>query len=191
MLTYHHYELIVLVHQNDEEALNILVERYSPIIGKIASSYYGVGYDYQDFFQEGRIAFVKAVETFDERVETTFYSYSITCVRNAITSAYRKLKRSSGLDQLIDDMETIEPSKSVQYHRYAERINNTLSEKMIIEEALVDEGLLSELEKKCLKYFLLDNNYKEIATILEISPKVVDNALSRCKSKLKKLNDIK
>ncbi|MTL36331.1 RNA polymerase subunit sigma, partial [Turicibacter sanguinis] len=32
------------------------------------------------------------------------------------------------------------------------------------------------------------HNYNEIAIILNLSPKKIDNALSRCKSKLKNLN---
>jgi len=186
---YTEYELIVLVReQKDEDALKILLKKYSPIIGKIASTYYGVGYDYQDFFQEGRIAFVRAIETFDENANSTFYAYSMTCVRNALISIYRKLKRNTGLDQLIDDMEEINKIGVAVNSNYVKQMDKFLNEKMIIEEALVSKELLSNLEKQCLKYFLLDNDYKEVATILGVSPKKVDNALSRCKSKLRKLN---
>ena len=184
---YTDYQLIILVReQNDEEALTILLNKYSPIIGKIASTYYGVGYDYQDFFQEGRIAFVRAIETFDNNVNASFYAYSMTCVRNSMVSVYRKLKRHTGLDQLVDDVEEI--SRSLVNVNYVNQIDNRLNEKMIIEEALVGENLLSNLEKECLKYYLLDHDYKEIAAILGISPKKVDNALSRCKTKLRRLN---
>ena len=55
---------------------------------------------------------------------------------------------------------------------------------------LKEKGILSEFEKTCLKYYLLDNNYIEIALILNVPPKKVDNALSRCKTKLKNLNKI-
>lgn len=186
---YTEYELIVLVReQKDEDALKILLKKYSPIIGKIASTYYGVGYDYQDFFQEGRIAFVRAIETFDENANSTFYAYSMTCVRNALISIYRKLKRNTGLDQLIDNMEEINKTGVAMNTNYVKQMDKFLNEKMIIEEALVSKELLSNLEKQCLKYFLLDNDYKEVATILGVSPKKVDNALSRCKSKLRKLN---
>lgn len=49
---YNDYELVYLVREQNEEALHIIIEKYSPLIGKIASSYYGIGYDYQDFFKK-------------------------------------------------------------------------------------------------------------------------------------------
>lgn len=54
--------------------------------------------------------------------------------------------------------------------------------------AMNSDKILSPFEKQCLKYFLLGHNYNEIAIILNLSPKKIDNALSRCKSKLKNLN---
>ena len=77
---YNDYELVYLVREQNEEALHIIIEKYSPLIGKIASSYYGIGYDYQDFFQEGRMAFIKAIYSFDENSNYSFYSYAMTCV---------------------------------------------------------------------------------------------------------------
>lgn len=61
---------------------------------------------------------------------------------------------------------------------------------LLLEFAFKRKGILLNLKKLCLKYYLLDNNYIEIATILSVPPKKVDNALSRCKSKLKNLNKI-
>ena len=89
---YNDYELVYLVREKNEEALNIIIEKYSPLIGSIASKYYGVGYDYQDYFQEGLVAFIKSIQTFDENAPYSFYSYSMTCVRNAITTTYRNMK---------------------------------------------------------------------------------------------------
>ena len=188
---YNDYELVYLVREQNEAALDILIQKYSPLIGKIASSYYGVGVDYEDFFQEVRMAFIKSIDTFDETSAASFYSYSMTCVRNAITTAYRKAKRSAGLDQLTDYSEPgLSFACETPVYYYLDRVHNTLNERLILESALKEEGILSEFEKICLKYYLLDNNYIEIAAILGIPPKKVDNALSRCKNKLKNLNKI-
>ena len=162
---YNDYELVYLVREQNEAALDILIQKYSPLIGKIASSYYGVGFDYEDFFQEGRMAFIKSI--------------------------YRKAKRSAGLDLLTDYSDPVLPIASeAQVYYYLDRDHNTLNERLLLEFALREKGILSEFEKTCLKYYLLDNNYIEIATILSVPPKKVDNALSRCKSKLKNLNKI-
>jgi len=182
---YTEFQLITLARQGDEEALNILLNKYIPVIRKIASMYYVVGCDQQDFIQEGRIAFVRAIETFIETSETSFYSYSMTCVRNRIISSYRRLKRSAGLDQLVDDVGVFKDEYVFRY-RQNRSLDDILSEKMIIEEAMSGKEILSEFEKQCFRYYLMDNNYNEIAEILNITPKKVDNALSRSKRKMRK-----
>ena len=186
---YNDYELVYLVREKNEEALNIIIEKYSPLIGKIASSYYGVGYDYQDFFQEGLIAFLKSIETFDESAPFTFYSYSMTCVRNAITTTYRKMKRSAGLDQLTD-YDEYPPLVAESPSYYSNSVHTVLNGKLILEKVLKDDKILSQFEKQCLRCQIEGHNYNEIAMILNMPPKKVDNALSRCKSKLKNLNKV-
>ena len=37
---YNDYELVYLVREQNEAALDILIQKYSPLIGKIASSYW-------------------------------------------------------------------------------------------------------------------------------------------------------
>ena len=187
---YNDYELVYLVREKNEEALNIIIEKYSPLIGSIASKYYGVGYDYQDYFQEGLVAFIKSIHTFDENAPYSFYSYSMTCVRNAITSTYRSMKRSSGLDYLTD-YDQHPPLIAESPTRYSNDVHTFLNGKLILEKVLrKDDQLLSQIEKQCLRYWLEGHNYNEIAMILEMPPKKVDNALSRCKNKLRSLNKV-
>ena len=141
---YNDYELVYLVREQNEAALDILIQKYSPLIGKIASSYYGVGFDYEDFFQEGRMAFIKSIYTFDETSIASFYSYSMTCVRNAITTAYRKAKRSAGLDLLTDYSDPVLPIASeAQVYYYLDRDHNTLNERLLLEFALREKGYLN------------------------------------------------
>ena len=68
---YNDYELIYMVHENDEESNSILLRKYSPIIGKICSKYYKrfnqYGYDYEDFYQEGLAAFYRAIKYYDDK----------------------------------------------------------------------------------------------------------------------------
>lgn len=181
-------ELLPLIRQNNEEALETLMKKYSPLIGRIASSYYGVTYDHQDFLQEGKMALFKAIETFDETRGASFYSYAMTCVRNAITTVYRKQKRAADLERLMEEPNIEGVKESYEAYQTSKKIDIFLNKKMILEKVLADKTILSDFEKQCLKYYLLDNNYKEIAAILGISPKKVDNALIRCKNKLKSLN---
>ena len=49
---------------------------------------------------------------------------------------------------------------------------------------------LSKKEFEVLKFYLQGYSYKEIAEILKISEKSIDNSLTRIKSKLKTLNSL-
>lgn len=185
---YSDYELVRLVREQDKVALDILIKKYSLLIRKIAYSYRGVGMDCEDFFQEGQLAFIQSIYTFDEGTDFSFYSYSMTCVRNAIITEYRRAKKNAGLDLLTDynTSEICVVAESQSY--YFDKGYFNLDERLFMEYAFQKEGFLSEFEKTCLKYYLLDNTYIEIAVILSVPPKKVDNALQRCKMKLKDLN---
>ena len=68
---YNDYELIYRVQENDELSGDILFRKYLPIIRNIAREYYNrypvSGYDYDDYFQEGAIAFQKALTSYNDR----------------------------------------------------------------------------------------------------------------------------
>ena len=73
---YNDYELIYSVREKDDFAFDIIFEKYQPIIHKIAGDYFksysNYGYDYQDFVQEGNIAFQKALIYYDENKNSIF-----------------------------------------------------------------------------------------------------------------------
>ena len=182
------YELVRLVREQDKVALDTLIKKYSLLKKKIAYSYRGIGIDPEDFFQEGQLAFIQSIYTYDQEAEFSFYSYSMTCVRNAIITEYRRVKRSAGLDLLTDYSTTEVCVVAESQASYLDRGYFNLDEKLFMEYAFKKEGFLSDFEKMCLKYYLLDNTYIEIAQMLSVPPKKVDNALQRCKMKLKALN---
>lgn len=183
-------ELVTLAQQKNEEAMDRLIKRYSVLIRKMADSYFGVGVDYQDFLQEGMLAFVKSIKNFDHSYNASFYSYSMTCVRNALTSNYRSLRRRSGKDILVESMVSVVSEEDDENYKHNWKLDDILNKRMILEKAAVG-NVLSDLEKECLKFKLLDNTDKEIGNILGISTKSVENALRRCRKKLEKMNDVK
>lgn len=72
-----------------------LIASYEPMIGKLAFQYYSASsspaLELDDFLQEGRIGFISAVRSFDEKKGTAFSSY----VDNGIRIALRKLLSDS------------------------------------------------------------------------------------------------
>lgn len=92
---YNDYELINKVQENDEDSRSILFEKYTPILFHLAKEYHqkfsDYGYDLDDFLQEARISFYKALSSYDEKKDTLFYSFMILCVRRGLLSFCRNI----------------------------------------------------------------------------------------------------
>ena len=87
---YNDYELIDKIQEKDEDSKNILFDKYQPLIHKLANEYYqrysNYGYQYEDFVQEGMIAFYKALSSYDDQKDSLFYSFAFLCIeRNLYT----------------------------------------------------------------------------------------------------------
>lgn len=89
------YELIYMVRENDDCCRDILYDKYLPIIKKIANEFYqrysSFGYDYDDFIQEGMIAFQRAIVSYKESKNTLFYTFATVCIRRSLLTFCRNI----------------------------------------------------------------------------------------------------
>ena len=89
------YELIYMVRENDELSKGIIMEKYIPIIRKIASEYYqkflNYGFEYEDFLQEAQLAFYQALGKFDESKNVLFYTFVNMYIRKKMASFCRNI----------------------------------------------------------------------------------------------------
>ena len=159
---------------------------------------YLLGGENEDLIQEGMIGLIKAVRDFDETQKTSFSSFAELCVSRQMYSAIEASNRKKHLPlnsyvSLYEDSEqegegrslplidTIESSKEndpeVLYFgkEYTEAFAEQLKE------------LLSPLENHVLYLHLMGTDYRTIAELLGKSPKSVDNALQRIKTKAQKI----
>lgn len=87
---YNDYELISMIRENDEDSYNLLFQKYSPIIRKIAFDYYrsysSYGYDLDDFIQEGYVAFQKSLNKYNENKDVLFYTFVVLCIHRNLIS---------------------------------------------------------------------------------------------------------
>ena len=62
------YELLDLIYENNEEARELLLKKYKPIIIDVAKKYYKTnqyhGIELEDLIQEGNYAIFKAIEKY-------------------------------------------------------------------------------------------------------------------------------
>ena len=190
-------ELIMDFRGGDTAIMDYLLEKYKPMLKKKAKAMYLLGGDSDDLIQEGMIGLFKAVRDYDSAQEASFGTFAQICVTRQLYSAIRASRRKKHLPlnsyiSLYDNEEISEEKESelIQIQNVASTNN---PEDLVIHKESEDsfmnelEGNLSELERKVLYLHLLGTDYRTIAKLLGKSPKAVDNALQRIKTKAEEL----
>lgn len=96
---YNDYEIVYMIGENNEDALDILYHKYEPIVKSYAKKYsfmakrYGV--ELEDLIQEGRYAIYRALKTYNTAHDTLFYTYVDFCIRGRMCNLLR-LSNSRG-----------------------------------------------------------------------------------------------
>lgn len=190
-------ELIMDFRGGDTAIMDYLLEKYKPMVKKKAKAMYLLGGDSDDLIQEGMIGLFKAVRDYDSAQEASFGTFAQICVTRQLYSAIRASRRKKHLPlnsyiSLYDNEEISEEKESelIQIQNISSTNN---PEDLVIHKESEDsfmnelEGNLSELERKVLYLHLLGTDYRTIAKLLGKSPKAVDNALQRIKTKAEEL----
>lgn len=191
-------QLLCDYKNGNQEIMDYLMVKYKFMVRKKARAMYLLGGENEDLIQEGMIGLIKAVRDFDVTQKTSFSSFAELCVSRQMYSAIEASNRKKHLPlnsyiSLYEDSEqegegrslplidTIESSKEndpeVLYFgkEYTEAFAEQLKE------------LLSPLENHVLYLHLMGTDYRKIAELLGKSPKSVDNALQRIKTKAQKI----
>ncbi len=191
---YNDFELLSFVCEQNEEANEILYEKYKPLITQISNIYnnrYGyLGIDINDLISEGMLGLSIALNTFDEVKDNTFYSYAKVCIERNINTFIKKIKglkykylnESVSYDNTNDDYSIENVISDNTYNPLYSMIND----ENIGEVYTYLKSILTDLEYKVLRLKVDGLNYKEIASILNTNPKNIDNALYRIKDKLRR-----
>lgn len=185
---YNDYELVYMVRENDEYSNKLLFEKYVPIILSITNRYYkqynGLGYDYEDFYQEALAAFYKAISNYDESKETLFYSFVVLCINRSLMSFCRKLahERKNYFNVINIDIDDLD----YEIKDVKNDINNILSfneiEKVIKEVLFTISIEISSILELKLNGF----TYKEISKLLDIPVSSVEFRCRKGKVLLRK-----
>lgn len=199
---YNDYELIYLIREGNEEANNILYKKYKPVIELKARKYYrsalNKGLDYNDLVQEGMIGLSEALRDFNNYKDVKLSTFASLCIERQISTAVTKASRKKHMvlnesisydfinddddKPLIDYLAEEKEGNPLEYFVDREEWNETF-------EKIRNE--LTDFEYQVLELKINNFNYNEIATILDKTPKSIDNALQRIKRKAKSILDKK
>lgn len=191
-------ELIYMCCENNEEAENIIINKYKNCINQCIKSlmkeYYIVGMEASDLYQEGLIGLMHAIKTFNEEKDVTFYTYANTCIKTNMISAMRAtfrkknriLNTSYSLDKIMDD-----DTNHNFYDIFKDNTNEPTG--LLIKEEenkeLIDmvRSKLSKKELEVFNYKLEGLTNEEIADSLNTTKKFVENTVFRINKKYKEL----
>lgn len=191
-------QLLCDYKNGNQEIMDYLMVKYKSMVRKKARAMYLLGGENEDLIQEGMIGLIKAVRDFDVTQKTSFSSFAELCVSRQMYSAIEASNRKKHLPlnsyvSLYEDSEEIGEGRSLPLIDTIESSKENDPEVLYFgkeyTEAFAEQlkELLSPLENHVLYLHLMGTDYRTIAELLGKSPKSVDNALQRIKTKAQKI----
>lgn len=188
-------EVALKAKSGNIQAQEYLINKYKNFVKAKAKSYFLIGADKEDIYQEGMIGLYKAIRDFKPDKLSSFKAFAELCVTRQIITAIKTATRQKhiplntyiSLNKPIYDEEsdrTLLDILSAVKVSDPEELVISREEVVKIENEI--EDALSELELEVLNSYLQGKSYQEIACELDRHSKSIDNALQRVKRKLEK-----
>ena len=186
-----------ITQNQNNTALDCLIERYKDIVSIKANKFFMVGSEKEDMLQEGYIGLYKAVKSFDKEKQNSFKTFAglcierqmITSVKNSIRQKHIPLNSSLSLNSgVYDENDDTEVMEILDTRKTGEDPLDIVTKKeyfTVIEKSIDDS--LSDFEKKVLKHYKNGESYAEIAEKLQSKVKSVDTAIQRIRKKALKI----
>ena len=193
-------ELVYLCAENNEDAINLIVNKYKNCILMILKEYLKeyniIGVEVADLYQEGLIGLMHAIHSYNPTRDVLLYTYANACIRTSLMSAIRQtfrqknriLNYSYSLDKIFEDSgdnfyeilkdESYEPNKLLLSSEDENELINKLKSKLSKSELAIFELRLKGLSNG------------EIASLIDKDTKYIENSLFRIKRKYKELNKV-
>lgn len=188
-------ELVVLARNGNEEALEVILNRYKEIINMKVSRYFIIGAEREDIYQEGLIGLYKAVKNYELDKQNSFKSFANLCIERQLITAIKTSNRqkhiplnsSLSLNTTAYDNDEDTSLMEMFNSKTAEDPLDTVTKKEYYRliGSKIDENL-SDFEKKVLSRFAQGDSYVKIAEKLDAPVKSIDNAIQRIRKKANK-----
>lgn len=169
---YNDYELIDLIRENNEEAIEIMYEKYDSLIKNRVARFKIKPSMFEDFVQEGRLVLNKAIQSYKMDSTKTFNKFfDMILQRRFITILKQNQKDFYNIVYVDDIFSLIKEDQEEPLLDHLEDVQLTDLEQVIYQMRYVEQ-------------------YKprEIAEILKMDAKQVYNACNRIKKKIEDSN---
>ena len=186
-----------VANNQNNMALNCLMDRYKDIVSIKANKFFMVGSEKEDILQEGYIGLYKAVKSYNSKMQNSFKTFAGLCIERQMITAVKNSNRQKHiplnsslslnagvyeengdtkvLDLLDIRKEGNDPSDIIANKEYFNMVESKIMSN------------LSDFEKQVLTQFQKGKSYAQIAEDLNIKVKSVDTAIQRIRKKAQKI----
>ncbi|KGO12522.1 RNA polymerase factor sigma-70 [Clostridium botulinum] len=188
-------EIVMEAKAGNFRAQEYIIGKYENFVKAKAKSYFLIGADKEDIYQEGMIGLYKAIRDFKPDKLSSFKAFAELCVTRQIITAIKTATRQKHIPlntyvslnkpiydeesdrtllDILSEAKVANPEELIISREELKHIQNEIGE------------VLSDLEMEVLMSYLDGKSYQEIACDLDRHAKSIDNALQRVKRKLEK-----
>ena len=181
-------ELIMRFRAGETSIEDYLMEKYKGLVRQKARAMFLIGGDTDDLIQEGMIGLFKAVRDYQPGREAIFATFAGVCIDRQLYSAIQSSNRQKHIPLNSYVSLNQEEEGSPIWELSVEN-----PESIVIDQETTRDlqkkisDYLSPLENKVLDLYLKGEGYVEIGKNLNKSPKSIDNALQRIRSKIREV----
>jgi len=187
------------IKNENNTALECLMERYKDIVNMKASKYFMVGSEKDDIIQEGYIGLYKAVKSFDKEKQNSFKTFATICIERQLITAVKNSNRQKHMP--LNSSVSLNAAAFDEDENGETTVIEVLDTKRGSEDPLeiitrreyfdfVEKNInnnLSDFEKDVLNLYKNGYSYVFIADKLKTKVKSVDTAIQRIKKKAAKI----
>jgi len=179
-------KLIEKLHKGEDDIMDFILDKYKNTVKRKARAMFLIGGDTDDLIQEGMIGLYKAIRDFDVVKEVSFSSFADLCINRQIYTAINNSNRKKhGPLNTYVPFQSLEFDSNQQYSNNPEHILIDRENVSVIEKQLNQE--LSTFEKQVMVLYVEGIDYLTIAACMNRTPKSIDNAIQRIKTKASKI----
>ncbi len=193
-------DIIELIKNKDNEALEYLIAKYHDLVVGKVSKYFIIGAEEEDIIQEGLIGLYKAIMNYKKDSASSFKSFANLCIERQLITAIKTSNRQKHmpLNSYVSlNMPAYDEDNDSNNSSYelGEMLNTDTSEdplEMITKQEYIKnveeviDKTLSSFEKQVLNRYVQGESYTEIANGLNTQVKSIDNAIQRIRKKTNK-----
>ncbi len=179
--------LILKAKAGDAVATDAIIDRYTWLARSVVRKYFTTNCTEEDLVQEGCLGIAKGIQTYDPDKNPNLVAYFSMCIdaniKDALRMATRRKHRVLSGAISLTSLEETGASLPAEFiydpvHNYIEREGLDLFYRNL-------SALCSPFQLQVLHLYLEGYTYAEIAAVLRVTAKKVDNALAETKKKIK------